>query len=605
MFFIHSQDSQKANILIVDDTPANLHLLSEALREQDYKVRAVTSGEMALRAVSTILPDLILLDISMPVMDGYEVCKQLKSNKETSDIPVIFLSAYDGSENKERALEIGGVDYICKPFQLSEVLLRVRNHLQLQFSRNEIQRLNRCLEQQVQERTAQLQSEIKKQQYLATHDTLTGLPNRSFFINALEESIADQHKSNSLYAVLFLDFNRFKLINDSLGHIVGDRMLVQITRRLESCLSSKDLLARLGGDEFTILIEDIEDEAEAVRIAKRITKSLKDPFKIDSKEIVMCASIGIVIGTTDYLSSDTIIRDADTAMYRAKRNPNSNYQIFVSDMHDEAQQILQLEISLRKAIKRNEFCLYYQPIFSCISNELVGFEALIRWNHPEKGFISPVDFIPVAEDTGLIIPIGMWVLKEACQQLKRWTEKYTECDRLTMSVNLSAKQFSQKDLITSIEKLLQKTGLDSHRLKLEITESALIDNSISAPGILNELKARNIQLSLDDFGTGYSSLSYLRRFPIDTLKIDRSFVQEIEDNEDYLAIVKVIADLAQNLGMDIVAEGIETEIQLNKLRDIGCENGQGYYFSKPLPPSFLEEIYFTANREESCQAIPI
>ena len=603
MFSIGSQDSQKANILIVDDTPANLHLLSEALREQEYKVRAVTSGEMALRAVNTILPDLILLDISMPVMDGYEVCIILKSNKETCDIPIIFLSAFDSPENKARAFENGGVDYICKPFQLSEVLLRIKNHLQLQFSRNEVQRLNRSLEQQVQERTAQLESEMKKQEYLATHDMLTGLPNRFLFINALEDAIAGQHKSNSLYAVLFLDFNRFKLINDSLGHTVGDRMLVQITRRLQASLRTQDLLARLGGDEFTILIKDIENESEAISIAKRIRQSLKAPFKIGSKEIVMSASIGIVIGTPDYFSSDTVVRDADTAMYQAKKNSNSDYQVFVPEMHDNAQKVLQLEINLRKAIERNEFCLYYQPIFSCNSKKLVGFEALIRWNHPEKGLLSPMEFIPIAEDTGLIIPIGMWVLKEACQQLMYWTDTYPECARLKMSVNLSAKQFSQKDLIKSIDQLLQKTGIEYNRLQLEITESAIMDNTIVAPGILNELKDRDIQLSLDDFGTGYSSLSYLRRFPIDTLKIDRSFIQEIEDNDDYLAIVKVIVDLAHHLGMDIVAEGIETETQLNKLRDVGCENGQGYYYSKPIPPSFIEEIYFTENSLESCQAI--
>jgi diguanylate cyclase (GGDEF)-like protein/PAS domain S-box-containing protein len=425
----------------------------------------------------------------------------------------------------------------------------------------------------------------------AFHDALTGLPNRALFIDHLQLAIdRTQRREDQIYAVLFIDIDRFKVINDTMGHLVGDHLLVEIARRLESCLRPGDTIARVGGDEFTVLLEDLEDEPEAISIAHRIQKELSASITLDGHEIFNTVSVGIAPSSAGYDSPAHIMRDADTAMYRAKLMGKNRHEIFDKAMHEAAIGLLQLETDLRHALEREEFFIHYQPIVSLDNFRLCGFEALVRWRHPERGLISPIDFIPLAEETGQIISIGQWVLSEACKQMHKWQKRYGMENPLFISVNLSGKQFAQSDLIEQVKSIITETRLNPRGLKLEITETVVMENIEMATQMLQQLRDLGVQLSIDDFGTGYSSLSYLHRFPIDTLKVDKSFVMEMVDNNENIEIVRTIIMLAQNLGMDVIAEGIETKEQLALLRKLKCEKGQGYYFSKPLEKAAAENL---------------
>jgi diguanylate cyclase (GGDEF)-like protein/PAS domain S-box-containing protein len=425
----------------------------------------------------------------------------------------------------------------------------------------------------------------------ALHDALTGLPNRALFMDRLTQQLKkSKQQENYQFAVLFLDLDRFKVVNDSVGHLVGDRLLVEFARRLESCVRPTDTVARLGGDEFTILLENIKDVAETTIVAERISEVLTIPFNLQGYELFATTSIGIALSFNDYENPEDILRDADLTMYSAKEQGKARYEVFDKSMHERALNRLQLETDLRRGIERHEFLIYYQPITSLVTGQLSGFEALVRWQHPERGLISPGDFIPVAEETGLILPMGNWLLQEACQQLKTWQLKYPLDSPLKISVNLSAKQLIDPRLIEEIDRILQETGLEGKFLKLEITESILMDNIETATKMLLDLRNRKIQLSIDDFGTGYSSLSYLHRFPVNTLKIDRSFINEMESKEENSAIVRAIVTLAHMLNMDVVAEGIENSSQLAQLKLLKCELGQGYLFAKPLTKEEAEVL---------------
>ncbi|MDQ3805237.1 MAG: EAL domain-containing protein [Acidobacteriota bacterium] len=425
----------------------------------------------------------------------------------------------------------------------------------------------------------------------AFHDALTGLPNRALFMDHLKLAIArSRRNAERLFAVLYLDLDRFKIINDSLGHTIGDQLLVGIADRLKSNLRPGDTVARLGGDEFTILIEDITDEKEAVQVAERVQKELSTPFNLSGREVFTTVSMGIAPSSTGYERAEDILRDADTAMYRAKSLGKARYEVFDKAMHARAINLLQMETDLRRAVERHEFLIHYQPIVALENFRLRGFEALVRWQHPERGFISPMDFIPVAEETGMIAQIGEFVLREACRQMHRWQKVFPLDHPLFMSVNLSSKQFSQNMLISEIANTLRETGVRPQSVKLEITESVVMENIETATEMLKQMRALGVQLAIDDFGTGYSSLSYLHRFPIDTLKIDRSFVTRMTENSENMEIVRTIVVLAQNLGMDVVAEGVETNEQLVLLQKLGCENGQGYFFSKPVDHQGAEKI---------------
>lgn len=418
----------------------------------------------------------------------------------------------------------------------------------------------------------------------AFHDSLTGLPNRLLFMERLSQTVERAHEDpNYRFALLFLDLDRFKVINDSLGHMIGDQLLIAIARRLESCLNKHDTVARLGGDEFTILLENIKSDADATKVAERVQKALSTPFNLSGHEVFTSASIGITLSSTDFDCPEDLLRGADIAMYRAKAQGKACHEVFDHDMHTHVVALMQLENDLRRAVERQDFELYYQPIVALATGRIMGFEALVRWQHPEQGIISPAKFVPIAEETGLIIPLGQWVLREACRQLKQWQDEFSSEPPLTVSVNLSSRQFSQPSLINQIRQILVETGIDAHCLKLEITESAIMENTESAMDMLLQLKAMGIQLSVDDFGTGYSSLGYLYRFPMDVLKIDRSFVSRVDVDGEKLELVRTIITLAWNLGMDVVAEGVETTKQLAQLKALKCEYGQGFLFSKPLP----------------------
>ena len=444
--------------------------------------------------------------------------------------------------------------------------------------------------------------------HMAWHDPLTDLPNRTWLMNQLEAAILRaKQQPDYQFAVLFMDCDRFKEVNDSLGHLMGDLLLIAVARRIVAALPPHHCtLTRFGGDEFILILEEIDDIQAAKRIAQTIQQVLTVPFHLDHQAIDISASIGVVLGTAKYDQPRQLLRDADTAMYRAKALGKAQYKVFDTDMHQQASERWKLEIDLRRAVENQEFLLYYQPIVSLNTRRIAGFEALIRWPHPEQGFISPAKFIPIAEETGLITKIGLWVLREACRQLKQWRQEILSkpditsqqrhlAEYLKISVNLSVKQFAQPDLIEQIDRILQETGLDGRYLKLEITESVIMENAESAAHLLRQLKARRIQLAIDDFGTGYSSLSYLHRFPVDTLKIDRLFIRGIGESNPNpanlqatldiahnLSIVQTAVHLAHNLGINVVAEGIETKQQLTQLRTLSCEFGQGYLFAPPL-----------------------
>jgi diguanylate cyclase (GGDEF)-like protein len=428
----------------------------------------------------------------------------------------------------------------------------------------------------------------------SSYDQLTNLPNHNLLLEYIDQLVVLATKQlNYIFAVLFVDINRFKVINSSLGRILGDQLLIAVSQRLKACLRSQDFIARLGNDEFVILLSNIENISYATNIAERIQQELSMPFNLKGYEVFIEASIGIALGSKDYTKPEDLLRDAELAVSDAKRQGKSHYQIFNQSMRGKALTLLQLENDLRWAIKREEFILYYQPIISLTDNRIKGFEVLLRWRHPIRGLVAPSEFISLAEETGLIVPLGFWVLKEACSQMFAWQLQFGSIDVWKVSVNISSKQLAQPDFVENVKHILQETKLNPHSLKLEITESSLVEDTNATISILKELKALGIEFSLDDFGTGYSSLSYLHQFPFDTLKIDRSFVSSIDNNSEKLGIIRAIVTLARNLGMDTIAEGIETVNQLAQLKALKCEYGQGYFLFKPLDKEILETVIMT------------
>ncbi|MDY6782793.1 MAG: EAL domain-containing protein [Cyanobacteriota bacterium] len=427
----------------------------------------------------------------------------------------------------------------------------------------------------------------QKLHHQAFYDSLTDLPNRTWFMQRVLDAVEHaKRRPNYLFAVLFLDLDRFKVVNDSLGHSTGDKLLVAVGERLTKSVRSIDTVVRLGGDEFAILLENIQDTNHACEIAQQIQQILQEPIDLDGLEVFTSASIGIVLNSAEYERVEDLLRDADIAMYRAKARGKGCYEVFDSQMRDRVLALVEMESELRRAIEGGKLSVSYQPIISLATQETVGFEALVRWNHPQRGWISPAEFIPIAEETGLVILIDWWVLQEACRQIEAWQTQFSS--PYFVSVNLSCRQFLQPNLVEQIEQSLQETKLEARYLKLEITESAIIENPESAAKTLSQLKDMGIGLSLDDFGTGYSSLSYLHRFPFDTIKIDRSFINRIDGEENGLEIVRTIVALARNLGLDAIAEGIETPTQLKLLQSLACQGGQGYLFSKPLAAREIE-----------------
>jgi diguanylate cyclase (GGDEF)-like protein len=437
---------------------------------------------------------------------------------------------------------------------------------------------------------------VSRVRFLKFYDLVTNLPNRAFLIKKLNQVVccAKQHPNYS-FALLLIDIDRFKMINDSLGYDIGDLLLREIARRLQKCLHGHGTIVRLWGDEFAILLDHISDISVACHIAQIIHQELCLPFNLDGHEVLTTASTGIVVGVGDQLSpsknqAEDLLRHADIAMHRAKAQGGTRYEVFDTAMYLQFKTLSKLENDLRRAIANNEFQVYYQPIVCLENHKIVGFEALVRWMHPQRGLLLPAEFIQLAEDTGLLVLIDWWVLRSACFQMRQLQEEFPTHPPLTLSVNFSSKQFAQPNLVEKIQQILQETGIKAQNLRLEITESAIIQNSEAVSVTFSKLKALGINLYIDDFGTGYSSLSYLHRFPIDTMKIDRSFISSIDSHIEKLAIVQAIVTLAHNLKMDVIAEGVETIEQLSQIKELQCQYGQGYLFSKPLNSNAVKAL---------------
>ncbi|MGP1385248.1 MAG: putative bifunctional diguanylate cyclase/phosphodiesterase [Thainema sp.] len=580
----------QADILIVDDTLENIVLLAQILGGQGYNVRKAISGMMAIRTIEAELPDLILLDICMPDLDGYELCRRLKADPVTASVPVIFLSALNEPLDKAKAFEVGGTDYITKPFQVAEVLIRTRNQLLLKQAWSMMQVVNLQLEEQVRERTYELEQVNRRLREIAYHDQLTGLPNRASLMDCLTRLLQSvQIDPDYQFAVLFFDCDRFKLINDSFGHLVGDEALIQVARRLSTCVREGDMLARFGGDEFVIVLNAVADQQSAIDAAQQVIDVMKPGISLAHGEVFVGASVGIVLSSPiQHQKPEHILRDADIAMYSAKASGKSRYSVFNPVMQRTSLELFQVETDLHRAVKENEFVPFYQPIVQLETGAIAGLEVLIRWQHPERGLLLPHAFLSVAEEAGLMITIGKALLQAACYQLADWRRRHLVADDFYISFNLSVGQLTQVDLPRCLQQTLSSYQLAPQQVRLEITETALLDNAL-ATEVIMELAQQGFHLCIDDFGIGYSSFSYLHQFPVKTLKIDRSFIQNIQLGNRSFQLVTAILGLVQTLQMTAVAEGIETQDQLHLMEDLDCELGQGYFFSKPCAADVITE----------------
>ena len=575
-----SADGNKAHILIVDDEPEIRHMVRDMLCES-YECTTVGSAEEALLLLRAEKYGLIISDINMGGMSGLEMIPQVRAL--APDTVVMMISGGQTIVSAIEALRCGAFDYITKPFDFRHVEVAVRRALEHHALLKSKRRHENHLEELVRQRTAELQ-------HLAYHDALTDLPNRILFEDRLTQALLLAEHNRQTLGVLFLSLNRFKKVHDTLGRAIGDRLLQQVAERLRRSAHKGETIARFEGDEFALLLTQIGGpEGEGVaEIIFQINESLKLPFTIDEHELFITVSIGISLYPADGSDAPTLLKNADAALYRAKEQGGDNYQFYTADLNARALKRLTLESSLRRALERSEFEVYYQPVLDTNTRKIVGMEALLRWHHPELGLVQPAEFIPLAEDTGMIVPIGEWVLRTACTQSKAWQE--AGFAPLTLAVNLSARQFQQQNLSEVVARILQETRLNSHDLELELTESSIMKNAESAVQTLGELKAMGVKIAIDDFGTGYSSLGYLKRLPIDTVKIDRSFVRDVTTEPDDAALVMAIITLAHNLRLKVIAEGVETEEQRRFLHLLRCDEWQGYLFSRPLPVAAFEEL---------------
>lgn len=757
---------RQATILIVDDEPKNRSLLEVLLKPEGYLTVTANSGEEALAIVAEKPPDLILLDVMMPGLDGHDVAAKLKGNPATRNLPIIMLSALGDRGSKLAGLNAGAEDFLTKPIDRVELWVRVRNLLRLKEYSDVLAEHNQLLEQAVRGRNEEITErkraetqiirlnrlygivsginaaivrtrnrqelftetcdiavehgqfrmawigsvdskgtglsplawsgfdegyfdkitqairndktdtlvlavralqekipvvcndidsdpqlahwridalqrgyrsmgafplmgdsqpvglfvlyapelnffdveEIKllteltanisyaleyfkkeeKLNYLAYHDVLTGLPGRTLFHDRLVQAVTNAHRHGDKLGVLFIDLDHFKNINDSLGHYAGDMLLKQVAALFTACMREDDTVARLGGDEFVVILASMASEDEAWMVSQKILKLMTEPFTIETHELFVTCSIGIALYPKDGDDAKTLLQSADGALYLAKNKGRNNAQFCTAEMNAKALERLTLESELRQAINRQEFLLHYQPRVDMVSGEITGMEALVRWQHPVQGLLYPTKFIPVAEESGLIVPLGEWVLRTACEQNKAW--QLAGLKPVSIAVNLSARQFKQQDLVELVSSILQETELDPSYLELELTESMVMQNVEAAIATLTQFKVIGVKLSIDDFGIGYSSLNYLKHFPIGFLKIDQSFVRDITTNRDDAIIAKIIISMAHDLGLKVIAEGVETEEQKSFLCSHRCDEMQGYFFSMPLPAEEFETL---------------
>lgn len=558
----------EVTLLLLEDNPDDAGLVREVLGGSTRfrgRVEHLERLEKGLKRLKEGGIDVVLLDLCLP--DSFGIATFRRLHHAHPEVPVIVLTSLDDDRLALQAVSEGAQDYLVKK-DLEPPLLTRSIRYAVERNRAERQLVHN-----------------------AFHDALTGLANRALFGDRLDVALAGANRRPpGKFAVLFFDLDRFKTINDSLGHNVGDQLLTALARRLETIVRPGDTVARIGGDEFGILVNDMRDVGDAVQVAERILECFETPFAVDRNEVFVSASIGIAVHSRDTTDSHGMLRDADIAMYRAKAAGKGRYEIFDPEMHASAVALLKIETDLRRAVERGEFVMHYQPIVSLRERNIIGFEGLVRWRHPERGLVAPATFITVAEETGLIVPLGWWVMEESVRQIREWQLQYPLVPPLFISVNVSGRLFVDNDTVEGILGILERTGLPPESLRLEVTENVILEHSEAVMGKMQQLRAMGVQLSIDDFGTGYSSLSYLQRFHYDTLKIDRSFISGLQAGPDSHAIVETILHLASNLGIGVIAEGIETAEQMIRLRDLDCPQGQGFWFARPLSALMVEEI---------------
>ncbi|MCW2968748.1 MAG: diguanylate cyclase [Solirubrobacteraceae bacterium] len=551
-------------VLIIEDNPGDTILVREMLRDADPAGFELTHSERLSDGIAQLLGggvQCILLDLSLPDAEGLDALTQVQA--VSLDIPVIVFSGRSDERIAVRAVQEGAQDYLIKGQVDGRLLARSINYA-IERKRVEVELAHQAL-----------------------HDALTGLPNRGLFLDRLAQALARIGRHSSALAVLFCDLDRFKVVNDSLGHGAGDMLLVDVARRLEDVLRAGDTAARFGGDEFVILCEDITGAHQAIAIAERVSAVLEAPFVLGDDEAFVRTSIGIAMASGQQARPEALLRDADAAMYRAKERGGGVYEVFDDDMRARAVKRLETENALYRALERGEFLLHYQPQVSLATGAVAGLEALVRWQHPERDLVYPGEFIGSAEETGLILEIGAWALREACEQAARWASLRSAESPLRLSVNLSARQCAHPDLVDVVATTLRDTGVDPATICLEITETAVMADMEATVGILDQLRALGVSLAIDDFGTGWSSLRALQRFPVDEVKIDKSFVDGVARDPQEAAIVAAVISLSHALGLRTVAEGLETVSQVDRLRALGCDLAQGFFFWRPAPAADL------------------
>ena len=572
-------ENHKPKILIIDDEELIRSLLVDLLGDV-YQCSDAASAEAALAALSQSTFDLVISDIDMGGMSGLELVPKVHSL--APDTVVVMISGNQDIEFAIKALRVGAFDYITKPIDIRHVEASVERALDHCNLLKEKRRYKEQIESLLQQRTAEVD-------WLAYYDTVTQLPNRALFEDRLKQAVAIARANDQSLGVLFISLDQFKKVNDSLGHGPGDSLLKEFAERLKSCISKSDTVARFGSDEFALLRSQINGTKDVIETIGALSQVLKFSFDLSGNELFATASVGVSLFPLDGDDSHTLLKNAGAALYKAKKSGGANYQFYTADMHELATKRLALETNLRRAIQNEEFLLHYQPRVAVDSLAITGVEALVRWQHPQLGLVSPAEFIPLAEDTGLIVPIGEWVLRTACMQAQRWRDEGFA--PINIAVNISARQFHDQDLSQTIIKILDETGLPPKYLELELTESSVMQSAEFALDVLSRLKSMGINISIDDFGTGFSSLASLKRLPIDALKIDQSFVRDATSDSDDAALVMAIITLAHNLRLKVIAEGVETADQLRFLQLLRCDEIQGYFFSRPLPAETLVALF--------------
>jgi diguanylate cyclase (GGDEF)-like protein len=575
-------ESGKPRVLIIDDEEQIRNLLTDLLGSL-YDCCTAGSAEEALAALSQDPFDLVISDIDMGRMSGLELVPRVHSL--SPDTVVVMISGNNDIEFAIQALRVGAFDYISKPIDIRHVEASVERALKHSELLKEKRRYKEQLEHLLKQRTAQVD-------WLAYYDTVTQLPNRALFEDRLTQACSIAKSTSQSLGVLFISLDQFKKVNDSLGHGPGDSLLHEFAERLKSCISEQDTVARFGNDEFALLKTHIDGTNDVIETIGSLSQVLQFSFDLPGHEIYATASVGVSMFPIDGQDCHTLLKNAGAALYKAKKSGGANYQFYTADMHELATRRLALETSLRRAIQNEEFLIHYQPRVSVDSLAITGVEALVRWQHPQFGLVSPSEFIPLAEDTGLIVPIGEWVLRQACEQNRRWQDEGFA--PVQVAVNISGRQFHDRDLSQTVIRILNESGLAPNHLELELTESSIMHNSEFAANVLTRWRNMGINISIDDFGTGVSSLTSLKRLPIGALKIDQSFVRDATTDPDDAAIVMAIITLAHNLRLRVVAEGVETEEQLRFLQLLRCDEIQGFLFSKPLPAETLVSLFDSA-----------